>query len=258
MWFSVFIVFGISFLVKLPIMEDKNSVIGILGGMGPEATLECFHSIIEQTPADKDQDHLQVLINNNPAIPDRTEAILSNGNSPVSKLRQSALTLQKAGASFIIMPCNTAHYFLEEIQNTLTIPILNMIGEVSHELRLDSKVGLVATTGTIKTGIYDKYLRENDIEIVTPQQDYQKEFMDIIYGKKGVKAGYKTNKLKKRLLRVIDNIFEQIEVEKVIAGCTEVRLILEKLNGDKKLVKPIDVIVKSAVNLALEKRNSDI
>ena len=99
----------------------KEKIIGILGGMGPEATADLFYKIIKLTPAKKDQEHLRIIIDNNPKIPDRTKAILYKGENPLPELIKTAQNLEKAGANFIIMPCNTAHYYHHEIQKIINI-----------------------------------------------------------------------------------------------------------------------------------------
>lgn len=95
-------------------MSEK--VIGILGGMGPEATLDCFAKIIQNTPAKKDQEHLRIIIDSNPKVPDRTAAIIGNGESPVPLLVEGCRSLQRAKADFIIIPCVSAHFFLAEVR----------------------------------------------------------------------------------------------------------------------------------------------
>ena len=108
-------------------MPDR--LIGILGGMGPEATLDLYRHILALTPASKDQDHIRVLIYSNPKIPDRTMAIAEEGESPLDSLVESAMLLERAGAEMIAMPCNAAHYYLPGMQKKLEIPVLDMVGE---------------------------------------------------------------------------------------------------------------------------------
>ncbi len=103
-------------------MTRQEKIIGILGGMGPAATLALYERIIALTPAQCDQDHLRVIIDSNPKIPDRTAAILGNGESPLPAMAESAKTLERAGADFIVIPCNTAHYWLDELQKEVAIP----------------------------------------------------------------------------------------------------------------------------------------
>jgi len=115
-------------------MKKKEKIIGILGGMGPEATIDLYNKIIKLTAANKDQEHLRIIIDNNPKIPDRSMAILKGQTSPLNALQKTALTLEKAGADFIIMLCNTAHYYISSLKSIVNIPVLNMIEETAKEI----------------------------------------------------------------------------------------------------------------------------
>ncbi len=111
-----------------------KKVIGILGGMGPEATLDCFGKIIKNTPAQRDQDHLRVVIDSNPAVPNRTPAIIGDGQSPVPVMVEGCHALEKAGADFIIIPCVSAHFFIDELQQSANLPILSIFDAVSETI----------------------------------------------------------------------------------------------------------------------------
>ncbi|HNR64929.1 MAG TPA: amino acid racemase [Atribacterota bacterium] len=175
----------------------KEKIIGILGGMGPEATIDLFQKIVRSTPAKKDQEHIRIIIDNNLKIPDRTKAILYNGENPLPELIKTAQNLERAGADFIIIACNTAHYYLHKIQKTVNIPIFNMMQEtalyIHHTFPSLKQVSLFATEGTIHTGLYQAYLDNFAIETLVPTQTEQKELMEIIYG---VKSGLDLNLLK--------------------------------------------------------------
>ena len=164
-------------------MNEK--IIGILGGMGPEATLDLFYKIIKLSPAKKDQDHCRIIIDNNPKIPDRTNAILGTGKDPLPELIMTAQNLEKAGADFIIMPCNTAHYFISGIQQNVNIPILNMIEESANYVKnifpSFKKVGLFASKGTYKTKLYNSFFNAKNIDILIPTPTEQEKIMDLIY-----------------------------------------------------------------------------
>ena len=110
-------------------------MVGILGGMGPAATVDLFDRIVRATPAQTDQEHLHILIDNNPAIPDRTEAILQQGPDPLPGLRAGIQGLENQGTDVIAIPCNTAHHYLPALQATCTCPILNMITETAQAIR---------------------------------------------------------------------------------------------------------------------------
>ena len=129
--------------------------IGILGGMGPLATVNLFKKIIELTDADCDQDNIRIYVDNNTSIPDRTAYILGKGSDPRAQLIVSAKKLEQIGADFIIMPCNTAHYFYDDIAAEINVPFLNMIEETLKnivEQSCSKKIGLLATEGNLQFG----------------------------------------------------------------------------------------------------------
>ncbi|MBQ5567593.1 MAG: amino acid racemase, partial [Oscillospiraceae bacterium] len=168
-------------------MEKK--IIGILGGMGPLATADLFQKIILHTRAETDQQHLHVLIDSNTNIPDRTAALLHGGADPTPELVKSARRLADAGADVLIMPCNTAHNFYDAVQGAVDIPVLHMIALTRDALlaRGVRRAALLATDGTVQTGIYQRVFSGSGIDLLVPEGDDQAAVMDIIYH--GVKAG---------------------------------------------------------------------
>jgi len=229
-------------------MAEK--IIGILGGMGPEATIDLFYKIIKFTPAEKDQDHLRIIIDNNPKIPDRTAAILGKGEDPLPALRESAQNLEKAGADFIIIPCNTAHYFLPSIQESVKIPILNMIEETAKETQKKilsiKKVGLLASKGVYKAEIYNQYFKKYNIEVISPEEKDEKEVMEVIYA---IKAGNLSKEVKKKILQIAQKLIDK-GAEAIIAGCTEIPLILKEGDVSVPTIDPTQVLAKIAVQKA--------
>ena len=229
-------------------MPEK--IIGILGGMGPEATIDLFYKIIKLTPAKKDQDHLRIIIDNNPKIPDRTAAILGKGEDPLPALRETAQNLEKAGADFIIIPCNTAHYFLPSIQESVKIPILNMIEETAKETQQRipqiKKVGLLASIGTYKTEIYHQQFKKYNIEVIYPNEKDKEEVMKAIYA---VKAGDLSEEVKKNIISIAQKLIDK-GAEAIIAGCTEIPLILKERDVSAPIIDPTQVLAKAAVQKA--------
>ena len=226
-------------------MPEK--IIGILGGMGPEATIDLFYKIIKSTPAGKDQEHLRIIIDNNPKIPDRTAAILGKGEDPLPALQETARNLEKAGADFIIIPCNTAHYFLPLIQESVKIPILNMIEEAAKETQQRipqiKKVGLLASIGIYKTEIYHQHFKKFNIEVTSPEEKDKEEVMKAIYA---VKAGNLSEWIKKSILKIAQKLIDK-GAEVIIAGCTEIPLILKEGDVAVPLIDPTQVLAKAAV-----------
>jgi len=229
-------------------MPEK--IIGILGGMGPEATIDLFHKIVKFTTAEKDQEHLRIIIDNNPKIPDRTAAILGKGENPLLALQETARNLEKAGADFIIIPCNTAHYFLPLIKKSVRIPILNMIRETAQDIRQSTpqikKVGLLASIGTYKTDIYLQYFKKYDIEVIYPDEKDKEKVMKAIYA---VKAGNLSEKIKENFLKITQKIIDK-GAETIIAGCTEIPLILKEDDNLVPLIDPTQILAKAAVRKA--------
>jgi len=229
-------------------MPEK--IIGFLGGMGPEATIDLFYKIIKFTPAEKDQDHLRIIIDNNPKIPDRTAAILGKGKDPLPALQETAKNLEKAGADFIIIPCNTAHYFLSSIQKSVKIPILNMIEEAAKESQQRipqiKKVGLLASIGVYKTEIYHQQFKKFSIEVISPEEKDKEEIMKVIYA---VKAGNLSEEIKKNILKIVQRLINK-GAEAIIAGCTEIPLILKEEDVSVPTIDPTQVLAKIAVQKA--------
>ncbi|HOB19738.1 MAG TPA: amino acid racemase [Candidatus Atribacteria bacterium] len=238
-------------------MNDR--VIGIIGGMGPEATASLFMKIIKATRAEKDQDHFRIIIDNNPKIPDRTAAILGKGTSPVPAIVEAGRNLEKMGAEIALIPCNTSHYFLDEIQSRLKIPVMNMIAELAAYIGRAyphvTKAGLLATTGTIKTGLYQKYMP--GLQLICPDPASQEnKVMKAIYGERGIKAG-NTGEEPMRLLADAANELITAGAEVVIAGCTEICLALKPEHISRPLLDPMDVMAQAVVE-RLSKKPSGV
>lgn len=229
-------------------MPEK--IIGILGGMGPEATIDLFYKIIKFTPAEKDQEHLRIIIDNNPKIPDRTAAILGKGEDPLPALQETAQNLEKAGADFIVIPCNTAHYFLSSIQESVNIPVLNMIEETAKETKKRipqiKKVGLLASIGVYKSEIYHQHFKKFNIEVISPEEKGKEEVMKVIYA---VKAGDLSDEIKKDILKITQKLIDK-GAEAIIAGCTEIPLILKEGDVSVPLIDPTQILARIAVQKA--------
>lgn len=226
--------------------------IGILGGMGPESTHDLFGYIIRYTNVAKDQDHIPVLIVNDPEIPDRSEFILGKGPSPVDMLIKNAENLEEMGADFLLIPCNTAHYFINQVEEQITIPIIDMIKlSAKHMLKNYpgiKKIGLLSTTGTYKTGIYSNAFNNAGLNIINPDEKRQERIMDAVYGKEGIKAGFRNAPLK-ILLQSAENL-EKKGVDAIITGCTEISLVLKQSHFKIPLIDPLEILAKEAVHLA--------
>lgn len=224
----------------------NKKTIGIIGGMGPLATADLFKKIVMNTKAENDREHIRIFIDNNPNIPDRTEAILHGGASPIKELTSSAMNLERMGADFLIMPCNTAHYFHAYIQSAVSIPVLNMIEITCKNLKIRGvkKAALLATDGTIKSGIYRDVFEREGIELIYPYENEQSLIMDMIYN--GVKAGrhdYDVSSAKK-----IMNDLLLRGAESLILGCTEIPVAVEMYKLDYPAIDPTLELAKEAIS----------
>jgi aspartate racemase len=230
-----------------------DRMIGILGGMGPEATLDLYRHIIQLTPASRDQDHIRVLIYSNPKIPDRTLAISGKGESPQKALIDSARRLEAGGAGIIAMPCNASHYYLPEIQQAIGIPILNMVVEVCRKLRSNlpdiKAVGLIATNGTVYSRVYHKVLAAEGISVLTPNEKDQAETQAAIAQ---VKAGIHSEAAREQFHSIGANLV-QAGAEAVILGCTEIPLVFDPGAVRYPSLNSTLILAEAAVNWALGK-----
>lgn len=229
-------------------MRSGAQLAGIVGGMGPLATIELMRLVMEETPATCDQEHIPLLVYSNPQVPDRTQAILGEGPSPVKALIESSQVLEKAGATFLAFPCNTAHYFMPEVEARVSIPIINMISETAAEVEKAgiSKVGILATDGTIKTGIYQMALKARGIEAEIPDEKHQLNVMEAIYA---VKAGYDLKDAARILEPVLIHMRETVSA--VIAGCTELPMLLRQPTHGLVVIDTLRVLARRIVACAL-------
>jgi aspartate racemase len=208
-------------------MEEK--VIGILGGMGPEATVDCFAKIVRNTPARKDQDHLRVIIDSNPKVPDRTAAILGRGESPLTLLVAGMLALERAGADFVIIPCVSAHFFLDDLRRRVRLPILSIFDAVAETIEREhpgvKSVGLLGTTGTVEGGLFQQRLDKSGIATILPGDDVQNKIMAAIYDIKDARPARSRLEILSDLIAVAETLIAR-GAQGIIAACTEIPLAL--------------------------------
>lgn len=228
-------------------MSDRKKTVGIIGGMGPGATALLFQKIIDNTDAKVDAEHIHIIIDNRPSIPDRTSAILKGENTPAKCICESGRKLTEYGAELLAVPCNTSHYFYEYIQSQLEIPVVNMPEETAKECRKSGfdTVGVLATTGTRKTEIYDHALEKFGIKAVYPDDEGQKLLMSIIYDY--VKAGKKADSsmFSKQIQEMVSN-----GAQAFILGCTELPMVFQDGDFGMKFIDSLDVLAKRTVELA--------
>ncbi|HYP02818.1 MAG TPA: amino acid racemase [Pyrinomonadaceae bacterium] len=226
------------------------ATIGVLGGMGPEATNQLCSLITANTPVSRDQDHIQVITFNNSLIPERVQAVNGGGLSPVPEMIRTAQVLERAGADMIVMPCNLAHFFLGEVQAGVRVPVLNMIEEtvkfaVEHYPQF-RQAGILASTPTIRCGLYEESFRRHDKRLLAPDARVQEDkVMRAIYGADGIKCGHKS--APRALLVEAAERLVAAGAEVIVAGCTEVSLVLRPENSPFVVIDPLEIIARVAV-----------
>ena len=165
-------------------MDLENGYLGVIGGLGPQATAYFMELVTTMTDATCDQQHLNMIVFSNPSIPDRTAYILDHTQpNPLNKMLEIGRKLEKQGVSLIAIPCVTAHYFFDVLEKEISVPIINGVQETV--LRLKEKgfrrVGIMATDGTIQSGIFHDALEKEGLEPISPNEQAQKEIMHLIF-----------------------------------------------------------------------------
>lgn len=200
-----------------------KATLGIIGGMGPLASHAFYGHLIAETPARRDQDHMHVIIDSDPSIPDRTPFLLGDGPDPRPAIVAAGQRLIGAGADLLVMPCNTANAFVADIRPLLSVPVFDWIGAaVAAVLETGAgKVGILATDGTLKTGLYQSALRAAGIQSVVPPAHQQAAVMRVIY--EGVKAGRTLPTHEQELIQAALGL-EAHGADALLLGCTELPL----------------------------------
>ncbi len=219
--------------------------LGVIGGLGPMATAYFMQLVIEMTEAATDQEHIPMIIYNCPQIPDRTRFLLGEStDNPGPQIMECGQKIARAGAELLAVPCITAHALFPEIEKALDAPVLHIIKETAQYLKKEGikKIGLEATDGTIRSGIFQKELEAEGIEVILPSSEKQEMVMHIIYN--NVKAGR----------RVDMERFEQIEqelhengAEIIVLGCTELSMVCRDEKIGHGYLDAMEVLARAAV-----------
>ncbi|MBQ5995573.1 MAG: aspartate/glutamate racemase family protein [Clostridia bacterium] len=227
-------------------MEEK--ILGVLGGVGPLATIYFADLVVKMTQAQTDQEHIAMVILNHASIPDRTAYILDKTKpNPLPVMIRDAKVLEEDNCSYIVIPCNTAHYFYDEIQKSIGIPIINILEEtVSYcEKTIPSlkKIGILATEGTIKSKAYQNIIEKHSLECAVPSEEDQASLMNIIYNQ--VKAGREVDIFE--FHRIIGELKKQ-GCDAVVLGCTELSIIKKDFGIDRPdIVDSMECLARASI-----------
>lgn len=231
-------------------MMGAAKIVGVLGGMGPEATVDFMAKVIALTPAEKDQDHVHMLVDHNPKVPNRQAAILADGEDPQPALAIMAQRLQEAGAEFLVVPCNTAYVFQDAITSATTIPLISIIdvtvAAIAEQSPGATKVGILATNGCLRAGVYQSALAAAGLQAILQDDDEQNELMNLV---DGIKAGVRGGEVA-IAMRDLARALQNRGAQAIIAGCTEIPLVLDDAALSVPLISSTDILAQKTVQLA--------
>ncbi|MEF2526919.1 MULTISPECIES: aspartate/glutamate racemase family protein [Streptomyces] len=223
-------------------------VLGILGGMGPLATVDFYRRVVERTPASSDQAHLPVVMWADPAVPDRTAALLGEGPSPVPALVEGARWLQRAGVSCIAVPCNTAHAYVEQLSKATGIEVLDMIRSALEAAARRTpgleRVGVLATRGTRLTGLYERAATRLGLDVVQVSASVQQEYVDTAI--RAVKGGADPAEPERWIAAAAESLRDR-GAQAAIAACTEIPLVSRAAGRVLPLIDSTDALAEAAV-----------
>jgi aspartate racemase len=238
-------------------MSDGSvaGVVGVLGGMGPLATIDFLRKMVDATPATSDQEHVPVVVSSIPQVPDRTQAFRGAGPSPLQAMVASGRRLAEAGAGLIVMPCNTAHLWFDELQRELGLPMLHLVDAAIEDAVAAGegtpRVGLLATDATLASGLYMNR-RGGAVHWLLPTAGEMLEL--VMPGIAAVKAGELQQG--RELLAASAGRLRQRGAEALVLGCTEVPLVLDAMNSPLPVIDATASLARRAVSWSLRQREA--
>lgn len=229
--------------------SEQAPLVGILGGMGPAATVDFYSKLIAATPAATDQEHLRVMIWADPTVPDRTRAITDGGEDPTDQLAAGVQKLKDAGADFYVVTCNGAHAFLPRVREKVDLEYLSIVEATTEHiaaLPYASSAGLLATDATLTAGLYQDSLERAGIKPLLPSTDSQRTVMESIYA---VKSGTMTLEQGQALIEAAAELVED-GADVIVAACTEIPLALSAEDSPRPLIDPSMLLANRVVQKA--------
>lgn len=219
--------------------------LGVIGGLGPMATAYFLELVTKMTDASCDQEHLKAIIWSRPDTPDRTRYILGlSDEDPRGPIVESGKSLVSLGAECLAIPCITAHYFHDEIEDLIGRPVINLPGEVVRHLKEHgwNRIGIMATDGTIQSGLFQHALEEQGMKAIVPKPESQKKVMHIIY------EDVKANKpIEMNLFREVVSELRGRGAEVIVLGCTELSLVKQGRDLGLGILDAMEVLAKTAI-----------
>ena len=227
-------------------MSKQSKIVGVLGGMGPDATVDFMAKVIALTPADKDQDHIHMIVDQNPKVPNRQDAILADGEDPGPVMAEMAKRLETAGADFLVVPCNSAFGFASAVAGAVSIPLVSIVEVTVEACEGCPTVGLMATDGCLQSQVYQDALAAAGIAVELPDED---ELADLMALLNSIKAGYQGESIARDMGALAAALVDR-GAQAIIAGCTEIPLVLEQTALAVPLISSTDVLAARTVAIA--------
>ena len=231
-------------------MGGGQLTVGVLGGMGPDATVDFMAKVIALTRAECDQDHVRMIVEHNPKVPNRQAAIASRDAAVARVLADMARRLQEAGADFLVMPCNSAHAFSEPIRQATSIPFVSIItetvGEIGRVLPGARRIGVLQTDGLQQAGLYEEALARAGHTPVVLRDDELGDLMRLVHC---IKAGDRSDDIGRGMASLAKGLAGR-GAEAILAACTEIPLVLRAADVDVPLLASTDVLARRTVELA--------
>ena len=228
--------------------KENHKTVGIIGGMGPVATVELMRRVIELTPANDDCDHIRMMVDNNPKVPSRIKALIDGtGESPLPELLKMAQGLEQAGADFLVMPCNTAHHYYLEVAESVSIPFINMIEltvkKVKHKFPKLEKISLLASSAVNNLKLYENLFEKVGIQTIYPVLPNQENLMKII-------KSVKNNSMDENEIKSFKNIVNSLNAYHLLIACTELSLLSNLIDNKVKVIDALDLLAQEIVSQA--------
>ncbi len=227
-----------------------RKVVGVIGGMGPDATVDFMSRVSAFTDATRDQDHVHMLVDNNPAIPCRQQALLGEGEDPGPVMADMARGLEASGADFLVMPCNTAHAFADAVREAVSIPLVSIVDVTVAACRDQAAVGMLATKGCLEARVYQDAIAATSSEIIVPDDAELLALMDLIFA---IKAGEQSPEVGERM-RELGEALVARGATVVVGGCTEITLVLKDGMLGVPVVSSTDELARSTVDICSGRR----
>jgi aspartate racemase len=234
---------------------EVTLTIGVLGGMGPEASADFYRRITQRTLASRDHDHLHVIVDSDPSVPDRTAYLKGLGPDPTPALISMARRLAAAGAEILVIACNTAHAFFARVSASVDVPMVDWVGEAARSVAAvhapGTTIGILATTGTVDAGLYHHAFEALGLKVVVPNKERQDELMRVIYGPGGVKAGASDRAALARRVGEIAEVLNRTGAAATLLACTELSsLFPDRADWPGPVYDAADLVAERVITLA--------